>query len=177
MLCHALLCGDLRADRAPTTLDARVGWADEALDLAARAGDLIGQFGAHHSIVLGTRRAGDFAAADAALERMAQLTDQLPLPNAEYLLMTDRSWRTLAAGRLDDAEQLIAAMRDRVERIGFPGGTIVAGAIELLCRYQGLVEEVVDFLNEVADTVLGGQPAEPEHCPRPSCTASSPTTR
>ena len=87
---------------------------------------------------------------------MAQLTDQLPLPNAEYLLMTDRSWRTLAAGRLDDAEQLIAAMRDRVERIGSPGGTIVAGAIELaLRRYQGRVEEVVDFLNEVADTVLG----------------------
>jgi len=151
VLCHALLRAG-EALQVPTTLDSRLAWSDEAVDLALASGDPLTQIGAYEIRLWASADRGDVATYDDTLAAYAAVSERFSMPETELDLASQQTWRALAAGRLEEAERAIERMRTRGERIGYPASAVQAGATELaLRRYQGRLLEVVDFLNQLAD--------------------------
>ena len=130
-------------------------YADESAEiirLATSLNDPVLLFGAYNHRILGSIFHGDRATLDADLDAVEALAARLRQPALEFRVRTLRTAHTLISGRLDDAEQQIAALGEYVasRRLTQPG---TIGVLAFRLHYErGRLADFESFLLQlVAD--------------------------
>ena len=124
----------------------------EIIGLATTLNDPVLLFGAYTHRILGSIWVGDRAMLDTDLDAIEALAARLRQPAIEFRARTLRTAQTLISGRLDDAEQQIAALGDYVAAHGLTQpGTI--GVLTFRLHYErGRLADFEPFLLQlVAD--------------------------
>jgi tetratricopeptide (TPR) repeat protein len=143
---------------APDTAAECLALGSELLDLGATIGDpdrvLQGHY--HRTIVL--VMTGDVAEADSDLGAISRIATELRQPVELWRLSATQAMFALAAGRLDDADELISRAFSLGERAQ-PEMAIPIHGLQrhMLCQFRGNLEEVEPAIH----TLAAAYPARP----------------
>jgi DNA-binding SARP family transcriptional activator len=152
------LDGRAAAIMAPDTAAECLALGSELLDLGATIGDpdrvLQGHY--HRTIVL--VMTGDVAEADSDLGAISRIATELRQPVELWRLSATQAMFALAAGRLDDADELISRAFSLGERAQ-PEMAIPIHGLQrhMLCQFRGNLEEVEPAIH----TLAAAYPARP----------------
>jgi class 3 adenylate cyclase len=133
---------------SPATLDERLANTAELLDLAGRLDDPLSIARAWQLRFRAAMESGDGPEADRCLDAQEQITLQLHQPGPRWLALVNRTGRTLALGRIDEAERL-AEETYTLGRIGGEADALLY--YEVFHRYGILFER--DRLAELEERI------------------------
>jgi len=129
-----------------------VAHAADMVRIATAVEDPILLFEAHTQQIYGSIFMGDRATFDAALESVGSLAGQLRQPRLEARALAMRIAQELLSGRLDDAEEKIAALREYVAAHRVPNDSAHASLAFQLYYERGRLAELEPLLAQlVAD--------------------------
>ena len=127
----------------PLNLEQRLDWAQEACDLGERLHNPVVLAQALRMLGQDLLESGDLAGARAAFDRADRIADELDTPFLRIFAPASRATLAALAGRLDDAERLVAdCSRARAPRSA-PTRPFFVGAGRTVLIERGLWERGV----------------------------------
>jgi tetratricopeptide (TPR) repeat protein len=148
-LAHAL-AGRGHAIIAPDTVAECLELGTELCEVAARSGDTERVQAGHQLRIVAELMVGDVRGAEADLEAAGRLADELRQPAQLWDVCSGRAMLALAAGRLDEAEELVEQALALGER-AVPEGAIPIYRLQryTLCDFRGDLEEVEPAIRDL----------------------------
>ena len=147
------LAGRAHSITAPDTVAALLALGSELRDVAERSGDRERMLAGHSLRIMAQLMAGDIRGAEADLEALSRIADELRQPAQLWEVRSTGAMLALAKGRLGDAEKLIPQAFALGER-ALPQGAITHHGLHryTLCDFRGCLEEVEPTIRDlVAD--------------------------
>jgi DNA-binding SARP family transcriptional activator len=148
-LAHAL-DGRAYAILAPDTMAETLALGSELRDVASRSGDRELVVGGHMLRIMAQLQEGDIRGAEADLDAASLIATELRQPDRLWEICTARAMLALAAGRLNEAEELVAQAFALGER-ALPAAAIPAHRLQryALCEVRGGLEELEPAIRDL----------------------------
>jgi hypothetical protein len=138
------------------TLALRAALAAELSECAAATGDPALQFWAHSLQFIAHIEEGDFARAEAALQRGRLIAEELGQPTLRWFDAWQTAGWELTRGNLTEGERLLEQAFQIGQEAGQPDAVLIYGAQLAMTRtYQGRGEEIVAMVEQSAEAFPG----------------------